>query len=75
MASAPRISAKQAASEKGCTVQAIYLALNRGDLDEDRVDRARLVKANKRYREWAVQDTGGRAHRRHQAAGAAGKAD
>ena len=75
MASVPRISVKQAAEEKGCAVQTVYLALGRGDLDEERIDRMRLVKANKRYREWEVKQTGGRTHRRHQAAEVAGEAD
>ena len=61
------ISVRQAAQEKDCTPQAIYLALNRGDLDDMRIDRARLVKANKRYRDWQVQDTGGRVHKARRA--------
>ena len=58
------ISVRQAAEEKGCTTQAIYQALDRGDLDDMRIDRARHVRANKRYREWAVKQTGGRTHKR-----------
>ena len=58
------ISVRQAADAKGCTTQAIYQALDRGDLDDVRIDRARHVRANKRYREWQVKETGGRTHRK-----------
>ena len=57
------ILATEAAREKGCTSQAIYNALDRGDLGEVRMGRHRLVVRDARYRQFEVKKTGGRTHK------------
>ena len=54
--------ATKAAREKDCTAQAIYNALDRGDLNEVRMDRHRFVVRDEKYDEYTVQETGGHAH-------------
>jgi len=57
------IPAPVAAKEKGCTPEAVYLALNRGDLNGVRMGSARLVYRDKKYEAWTVKETGGRTHK------------
>ena len=54
--------ATKAAREKGCTAQAIYNALDRGDLNEVQMGRHRFVVKDEKYEDYTVQETGGRAH-------------
>ena len=46
------ISTRQAAEEKGCSIQAILDAIKRGAIDGQRVGREFIVRPNKKYREW-----------------------
>jgi hypothetical protein len=56
------ILATKAAREKDCTAQAVYNALDRGDLNEVQMGRHRFVVKDEKYEEYTVQETGGRAH-------------
>ena len=60
------ITAAEAAREKGCTDQAIYNALDRGDLNEVRMGGMRLILKDAAYRAYQVKATGGRVHKRYQ---------
>ena len=60
------ITAAEAAREKGCTDQAIYNALDRGDLNEVRMGGMRLILKDAAYRTYQVKATGGRVHKRYQ---------
>ena len=53
---------RDAAREKACTTQAIYNALDRGDLTEVRLGSTRLVVLDARYERFRVKTTGGRTH-------------
>lgn len=57
--------ATKAAQEKGCTAQAIYNAIDRGDLNEVRMGRHRLVVKDDKYDSFEVKETGGRMHREY----------
>lgn len=59
------ILASEAAREKRCTSQAIYNAIDRGDLNAVRMGRHWLVLKDKKYADYKVQETGGRLHRRY----------
>lgn len=61
------ILATEAAREKGCSSQAIYNAIDRGDLNEVRMGRHRMVVIDAKYRAYRVQEFGGRLHQRYQA--------
>jgi len=54
----------EAAKEKGCTAQALRNAVARGDLNAVRVGRYILLVKDGAYREYRVQETGGRTHTR-----------
>ena len=60
------ITAAEAAREKGCTDQAIYNAIDRGDLNGVRMGGMRLILKDAVYQSYQVKTTGGRAHRRYQ---------
>ncbi len=57
------LTAALAAREKSCTREAIYAALDRGDLNGTRMGGTRLVFVDKTYRNWQIQETGGRLHK------------
>ncbi len=46
------LSTRQAAKEKGCSIQAILNAIRRGVIDGQRVGREFIVRPNKKYLEW-----------------------
>lgn len=54
------ILATEAAREKGCSSQAIYNAIDRGDLNEVRMGRLRMVVKDAKYRAYQVREFGGR---------------
>lgn len=56
------IPAAEVARAKGCTRQAVYNAIDRGDLTGVRVGTSRLVMLDAKYERYQVQETGGRAH-------------
>ena len=60
------ITAAEAAKEKACTTQAIYNALDRGDLNEIRMGGIRLILKDTAYEAYQVKQTGGRTHKRYQ---------
>ena len=60
------IMAAEAVKEKACTTQAIYNALDRGDLNEVRMGGIRLILKDAAYDAYQVKQTGGRTHRRYQ---------
>lgn len=59
------IIASEAAREKGCTAQAIYNAIDRGDLNAVRMGRHRMVVKDEKYAVYTVKKTGGRTHKRY----------
>lgn len=59
------ILATEAAREKGCTSQAIYNAIDRGDLNAVRMGRHRLVLKDRKYKAFKVKQTGGRLHKQY----------
>ena len=61
------ITAAEVAREKACTTQAIYNALDRGDLNEVRMGGIRLIlkDAAYNYEAYQVKQTGGRTHKRY----------
>lgn len=59
------ILASEAARQWGCTAQAVYNAIDRGDLNEVRMGRHRLVVVDAKYRAYKVQELGGRLHQRY----------
>lgn len=59
------IIASEAAREKGCTAQAIYNAIDRGDLNAVRMGRHRMVVRDEKYAAYEVKETGGRRHERY----------
>ena len=56
-------TAKEAAREKDCTQQAIYNALDRGNMSEVRLGGTRLIIKDAKYNAFKVKQTGGRAHK------------
>ena len=68
MAEANVIAVAEAAKEKGCTAQAIYNALDRGDLTEIRMGGIRLIMKDAAYDAYQVKQTGGRTHKRYKRA-------
>ena len=46
------LSTRQAAEEKGCSMQAILDAINRGAIDGQKVGREHIVRPNRKYQEW-----------------------
>jgi len=60
-------TAAEAAREKGCTDQAIYNAIDRGDLNEIRLGGTRLILKNAAYKTYQVKKAGGRTHKQYQA--------
>lgn len=56
------LPAAEAARRKGCTTQAVYNAIERGDLTGVRVGRHRMVARDEKYDAYRVQETGGRLH-------------
>ena len=56
------ITADEAARRRGCTRQAIYNALDRGDLAEVKMGAQRLVAVDDAFAEYQVKETGGRTH-------------
>ncbi len=60
------ITVAEAAREKACTAQAIYNALDRGDLTEVRMGGIRLIMKDAAYKAYQVKATGGRTHKRYQ---------
>lgn len=59
------IPASEAARRKGCTAQAIYNAIGRGDLTAVRMGRSWLVATDEKWEAYAVRETGGRLHRQY----------
>jgi excisionase family DNA binding protein len=59
----------ETARRKGCTRQAVYNALDRGDLTEVRMGAQRLVARDDAFRRYEVQETGGRLHKGYQKRG------
>lgn len=55
-----------AAREKGCSRQAIYNAIERGDLNIVPLGGLSMVARDEKYRAYHVQATGGRLHRSYQ---------
>ena len=60
------IPATEAAREKGCSVQTVYNALDRGDLNGVRLGSHRLVMRDRKYSEFRVKETGGRKYESYQ---------
>ncbi len=60
------ITVAKAAKEKDCTAQAVYNALDRGDLTEVRMGGIRLILKDATYEAYQVKATGGRTHKRYQ---------
>ena len=58
-------SVSQAAREKRCTRQAIYNAIERGDLNTVSVGQLTLIAKDEKYESYQVQRTGGRLHKRY----------
>lgn len=54
------ITVAEAATEKGCSRRTLYVALDRGDLNESRIGRARLIFKDEVYRAWQPLDRGRR---------------
>ena len=52
----------EAARDKGCTPQAIYNAIDRGDLNGLRMGNHRLVMRDDTYQSFEIMETGGRCH-------------
>ena len=52
----------EAARDKDCTPQAIYNAIDRGDLNGLRMGNHRLVVRDATYRSFEIKETGGRCH-------------
>jgi len=59
------LPATEAAREKGCTGQAIYNAIARGDLNGLRMGAHHLVFRDEKYAAYRVQETGGRLHQKY----------
>ena len=69
------ITADEAARRRGCTRQAIYNALDRGDLTEVKMGAQRLVAVNDAFAEYQVRETGGRMHEAYREARAGSQED
>lgn len=52
----------EAARAKNCTPQAIYNAIDRGDLNGLRMGNHRLVVRDDTYQSFEIKETGGRCH-------------
>jgi len=59
------IPAAEAARQKSCTTQAIYNAIERGDLTGIRIGHHRMVALDEKYESYQVQETGGRLHKNY----------
>ena len=47
-----QISTKQASEKKGCTPQAIWGAIKRGEINGQQVGRSYIVAVDKKFAEW-----------------------
>ena len=56
------LTVAETARQKGCTRQAVYNALDRGDLTEVKMGAQRLVAWDDAFRRYEVKETGGRLH-------------
>ncbi len=53
----------EVARQKNCTPQAIYHAIDRGDLNEVRIGSYRMVLRDDQLDAFQIQETGGRCHK------------
>lgn len=53
----------EVARQKNCTPQAIYHAIDRGDLNEVRIGSHRMVLRDDKLDDFTIQETGGRRHK------------
>jgi hypothetical protein len=49
---AKRLSTTEAAEQKGCSRQALNLAIRSGKLDAERIGKVNVVVANRKYADW-----------------------
>ena len=57
------ITIGEAAKEKRCTRQALYNAIERGDLNTVMLGRYQVIARDEKYEAYEVQETGGRLHK------------
>lgn len=57
------LSTREVAARKGCTAQAVINAINRGDLNAQKVGPLWVIADDVALAEWTVKETGGRTHR------------
>ena len=55
----------EVARQQGCSRQAIYNAIARGDLNTVMIGRIQMIAKDEAYESYKVQATGGRLHRRY----------
>ncbi len=59
------ITITELAREKGCSRQAIYNAIQRGDLNTTRLGTQTVVVKDTNYEAFQIKETGGRLHKRY----------
>ena len=59
------ITVAEAAREKGCTRQALYKAVKRGNLNATRQGDAILIFRDQTYQDFTIREAGGRLHKRY----------
>lgn len=59
------LTISEAAEEKGCSRQAIYNAIARGQLTRVQLGKITVISRDKRYDAYQVPETGGRLHRHY----------
>ena len=50
---------------KGCTRQAVYNAIGRGDLNTVQMGSFTLIAKDEKYQAYKIKETGGRSHKRY----------
>ena len=61
------ITVTEAARQKNCTRQALYNAINRGELNTTRLGSQTVIVKDQRYTGYQVREFGGRLHKSYQA--------
>ena len=56
-------SIAEVAREQSCSRQAVYNAIERGDLTAVQVGRVRMIAKDQKYAAFQVKETGGRLHK------------
>lgn len=59
------ITITQLAREKKCSRQAIYNAIERGDLNAARLGTQTVIVKDAKYEAYQIKETGGRLHKRY----------